>query len=795
MVVNYISDLGRANGHSRFRYVALQMLEFRKLRVVTTNSVDKILRNLPPDLNGIYDRIFRRLLQADRPMATCALRWVVFSRVPLSPKALEEAILVDMHNELHQPEESSEPSYSAPPFDEGERFDTSAIKDLLPGLLEEQDWKLDEWGSMVFVMPGTSPVHDPVLVVSHFSLVEYLSSRQVRETADEIRYFALDRATADARAAETCLRYLGFAAESHQDHDQAEAFLLKFPLVTYAAKYGLFHAEQLDRKQWSARLRQLICHVLPPTRDSKSLATLKRFAKTVGEPSPDTSILYAISRGLWRVASFLVEQASDAAEIECPDATYHRTPLSWAAGIGRLELVHLLLQKGANPDSRATSDRTPLSYAAQGGHQPVVQLLLDQKGVDPDSKSQFSQTPLYKAAMRGHVTIVRVLLDRGADPDTESRFRQTPLIWAAARGHDEVVGVLLSTGRVNIDMLDEEYQTPLSWAAAYGHASTVKLLLGKKARVNTSDIFGRTPLQLARMGGFQEVAHLLEATVALTGDAIFPDEFASVPAERRSIWSQSGVPTTFGNPRNPRANQEVLRRVQAPPPSPNEGGQDLRLHVPIPGEHRSGSLEDLLMACQHTTADGQHYWPERLVRRVMTKSRVLADLEEHLSKTQAMLAVGQVFAAQQSHDGWHELERSTRCYIKTFAMLVILGHQEDIFELIRKGISDQSLPIVNSRGNSQDPGLSDMTSHFPDEWTPITINKFAELQWQFCSPFFGAGKGCPPKTPRYRFDERVILPFVGRAGMVDGMDEVEIDPWSHAFHDILREVSFSQGGR
>ena len=139
MVVNNISDLGRANGHSRFQYVALQMLEFKKLRVVTANSVDKILSNLPPDMNGIYDRIFRRLLQADRPMAACVLRWVVFSRVPLSLKALEEAILVDMHSELRQPEESNEPGYSAPPFDQGERFDTSAIKDLLPGLLEERD--------------------------------------------------------------------------------------------------------------------------------------------------------------------------------------------------------------------------------------------------------------------------------------------------------------------------------------------------------------------------------------------------------------------------------------------------------------------------------------------------------------------------------------------------------------------------------------------------------------------------------------------------------------------------------
>ena len=69
------------------------------------------------------------------------------------------------------------------------------------------------------------------------------------------------------------------------------------------------------------------------------------------------------------------------------DAKYGRTPLWWAAEKGHEAVVKLLLEKGADVESRyAEYDRTPLSRAAENGHEAVVKLLLE-KGADVESKN------------------------------------------------------------------------------------------------------------------------------------------------------------------------------------------------------------------------------------------------------------------------------------------------------------------------------------------------------------------------------------------------------------------------
>lgn len=54
-----------------------------------------------------------------------------------------------------------------------------------------------------------------------------------------------------------------------------------------------------------------------------------------------------------------------------------QTPLHCAARMGHKELVKLLLEHKANPDSATTAGHTPLHIAAREGHAHTTRILLD----------------------------------------------------------------------------------------------------------------------------------------------------------------------------------------------------------------------------------------------------------------------------------------------------------------------------------------------------------------------------------------------------------------------------------
>jgi ankyrin repeat protein len=92
------------------------------------------------------------------------------------------------------------------------------------------------------------------------------------------------------------------------------------------------------------------------------------------------------------------------------------TALAIGAMVGASEVVELLLEKGAQIDSRDDAGKTPLMQAA--GHQfpgseATVALLL-KKGANPELKDQAGNTALSEARRRGSAGIVALLEKAGA---------------------------------------------------------------------------------------------------------------------------------------------------------------------------------------------------------------------------------------------------------------------------------------------------------------------------------------------------------------------------------------------
>ena len=226
------------------------------------------------------------------------------------------------------------------------------------------------------------------------------------------------------------------------------------------------------------------------------------------EDKERTPLALAAYRGHEVVVRLLLEKG---ANLESR-GTNSRTPLAWAAYWGYDVVVGLLLEKGANLESQDTDSRTPLVLAACEGHDGVVGLLLE-KGADLESQDTDSRTPLVWAAYRGHAAVVGLLLEKGADLESRDMYLRTPLAWAAYWGYDVVVELLLEKG-ANLESRDMYSRTPLTWAVYQGHVAVVGLLLENGANPKVRDRQGKTPLSLARKGKTSAIADLLEEWIA-----------------------------------------------------------------------------------------------------------------------------------------------------------------------------------------------------------------------------------------------------------------------------------------
>ncbi|KHJ42648.1 Poly(ADP-ribose) polymerase catalytic domain protein [Trichuris suis] len=204
------------------------------------------------------------------------------------------------------------------------------------------------------------------------------------------------------------------------------------------------------------------------------------------------------------------------------------TPLHFAAGFGRKEVVTYLISIGAAVGARDEGGLVPLHNACSFGHAAVTRLLI-KSGADPNAVDHWGFSPLHEAALKGKVDVCIALLQSGANPnirnldgktpldlaDSNSRavltgeYRKDELLEAARSGNEELLMSLLTPLNVNIHADDGRKSTPLHLAAGYNRTQIVKLLLQYFADVHVQDKGGLVPLHNACSYGHLEVTELL----------------------------------------------------------------------------------------------------------------------------------------------------------------------------------------------------------------------------------------------------------------------------------------------
>ena len=169
-----------------------------------------------------------------------------------------------------------------------------------------------------------------------------------------------------------------------------------------------------------------------------------------------------------------------------------------------VEKVKLLIERGADVNAHAATGVTPLMVAAQySGNLEVVNLLL-KKGARPNPDKEIEVTnaasALFFAVMAGDAKTVRALLDAGARPANMKligRIDITPLFFAVASGLDPAVVESLLDHGASPNEADGDGISALGWAAITNRPDTLRRLLARGADINHVDRFGMTPLLYA----------------------------------------------------------------------------------------------------------------------------------------------------------------------------------------------------------------------------------------------------------------------------------------------------------
>jgi ankyrin repeat protein len=164
------------------------------------------------------------------------------------------------------------------------------------------------------------------------------------------------------------------------------------------------------------------------------------------------------------------------------------TPLIVSAMAGRLQVVEVLLARGARVNTAGCSGRTALHCAAFEGRVDVVERLLQCADILVAIEDSICETPLHKAASNGHLRIVQLLLASMRAKADAVAFR------TYSRPHR------LSQGEATFYRLLDRQNflgcTALHNAAQHSHLAVVEALLNHGADIQSTDVFDLTPLQL-----------------------------------------------------------------------------------------------------------------------------------------------------------------------------------------------------------------------------------------------------------------------------------------------------------
>ena len=212
--------------------------------------------------------------------------------------------------------------------------------------------------------------------------------------------------------------------------------------------------------------------------------------------------------GALTTARMLVEAGADARATDAETATC----LITAACGGHTDTVRYLVDlPEVDLNHQDSRKYTVLHFAVEQKYADVVQVLID-AGADTETKNCDGRSPLHLASFSGELTTVKMLVKAGADVRATDAERDTCLILAACHGHTDTVHYLLCLPEVDLNHQGTGNDTALHTAVEGEYADVLQVLIDAGADIETRNDEGRSPLHLAStLGELTSMKMLVEA--------------------------------------------------------------------------------------------------------------------------------------------------------------------------------------------------------------------------------------------------------------------------------------------
>jgi len=201
----------------------------------------------------------------------------------------------------------------------------------------------------------------------------------------------------------------------------------------------------------------------------------------------------SVYRGFFEITALLLAYGLDINAV-----TFNQyTALHFAVDYGDEDIVQLLLdRKDMHIECLDSRGRTPFAHAILKEKTGIVQKLLE-AGSNPNQWVLQRTSALYYAVKNELFDIVELLIDYEADLNRTTQDEGSVLHYALQLGFCGIAQLLIESGRIDVNLCNNDEETPLFLAIRNNDVNIVSLLLTQGADCYHQNSQGNTPFHVA----------------------------------------------------------------------------------------------------------------------------------------------------------------------------------------------------------------------------------------------------------------------------------------------------------